>query len=561
MNEQLKPKDRARLLQARELIQQQQYDSARAILRSMPRNTTAQKWLVKLDKIAPTPPRLRRRVSWWAGGGVLVGLCLTVLTLVVFRDSVFGSNSKLRAQSDAHTSPSAVALEVKQELTPASSPTARFTFPPPPSATPRPTETTLPPSATPTPTPLPSPACITPGSGLPFAVSDFAPAMQAVYDTSPSPDAMEGGVTKLVGKLLNSGVTADEVQDALASIQSVSDAMGPTQMAYDGDLNGDGKLDMVLDFAYGPDSRDRVIAFQMVFECVAGQFHQVFFQAGEAIPYMGERAVLALQDLNGDSVAELVSSYTTFGSGGGFQEMEIANWDGEAWVSKVAPDAERVMANATFELVLAENGIGYTLEMINEVVPKANTGPTRPIKVIWYYDNVDGYWHTRDEVQPSNYRIHVLHDADQAVRDGDYALAFGLYKRVVFDDTLDDAYDWDSGNNPGLAVRAYASFRLVVTQDLLGKPAAARALLADMDSAYPAGTRERPYVEMATAFQSAFEADGIETGCQTAQLYAYQYHADVVDVLGSQYYGYFNPDYAIEDICHFGGRISIKEDF
>lgn len=47
------PEERNRLIQARELIKQRQYEAARAILVQMPENETAQKWLAKLDQAAP----------------------------------------------------------------------------------------------------------------------------------------------------------------------------------------------------------------------------------------------------------------------------------------------------------------------------------------------------------------------------------------------------------------------------------------------------------------------------------------------------------------------------
>lgn len=51
--------DRAQLQHARDLIMQKQFAEARAILRALPHNTTAQKWLAKLDEIAPeaAPPQ------------------------------------------------------------------------------------------------------------------------------------------------------------------------------------------------------------------------------------------------------------------------------------------------------------------------------------------------------------------------------------------------------------------------------------------------------------------------------------------------------------------------
>ena len=53
----------AKLSAARELIQEQNYVAARAVLQSIPSNPTAQQWLAKLNQIAPEKPlRKRNRV-------------------------------------------------------------------------------------------------------------------------------------------------------------------------------------------------------------------------------------------------------------------------------------------------------------------------------------------------------------------------------------------------------------------------------------------------------------------------------------------------------------------
>jgi hypothetical protein len=48
------PTEREQLQRARDLIMQKQFDRARMILLDIPHNTTAQQWLAKLEKIAPT---------------------------------------------------------------------------------------------------------------------------------------------------------------------------------------------------------------------------------------------------------------------------------------------------------------------------------------------------------------------------------------------------------------------------------------------------------------------------------------------------------------------------
>jgi len=56
--------ERERLLQAKELVGEKRFDEARAILRTMPHNPTAQKWLDQLDRsggATPPPPATPQR--------------------------------------------------------------------------------------------------------------------------------------------------------------------------------------------------------------------------------------------------------------------------------------------------------------------------------------------------------------------------------------------------------------------------------------------------------------------------------------------------------------------
>ncbi len=51
--------DSAKLLAARELIKEKEYSAARAVLKTIPGNSTAIQWLAKLDQIAPEKHRTR----------------------------------------------------------------------------------------------------------------------------------------------------------------------------------------------------------------------------------------------------------------------------------------------------------------------------------------------------------------------------------------------------------------------------------------------------------------------------------------------------------------------
>jgi hypothetical protein len=66
-----------KLQQAKEYIQQRDYDRARRILNKLPDNATAQKWLAKLDEIAPVAKPKKRPL-------IIRLLLALVVVLIVF---------------------------------------------------------------------------------------------------------------------------------------------------------------------------------------------------------------------------------------------------------------------------------------------------------------------------------------------------------------------------------------------------------------------------------------------------------------------------------------------
>jgi hypothetical protein len=60
---------------------------------------------------------------------------------------------------------------------------------------------------------------------------------------------------------------------------------------------------------------------------------------------------------------------------------------------------------------------------------------------------------------------------------------------------------------------------------------------------------QEAYAVMAMEFLTGFAAGGEEEGCLAVEAFAEQYPNLVLDNLGSDVYGYTNPDYTAEDLC------------
>ena len=139
----------------------------------------------------------------------------------------------------------------------------------------------------------------------------------------------------------------------------------------------------------------------------------------------------------------------------------------------------------------------------------------------------------------------MLHDADDAAKRADYDFSVQLYRRVIEDVNLDE---WlVDGGNPALA--AYARYKIAVIAVALDDRGAADAMIAEMESLYPAGSALHDFVEMAILFKTAFGSGGLGAACTGAAGFAESHAGDVLVPLGSQVYGYANRDYTGESMC------------
>ena len=147
---------------------------------------------------------------------------------------------------------------------------------------------------------------------------------------------------------------------------------------------------------------------------------------------------------------------------------------------------------------------------------------------------------------PSNYRIHVLHDAEDAALARDYEQALMDYDRVNSDLAL---VDWMDPEVEKANLSAYALFKTAVVSLIQNKVDLAQATFDQLAASYPPGTKGHAFVELAVAFQAAYPAGGVPSGCAAARQYAVDHPDQVLLLLGSAVYGYANRDVSPQDIC------------
>lgn len=392
-------------------------------------------------------------------------------------------------------------------------------------ATIQPTRTAVPPTDTPEPTftPVPIPECVAVKPGIDLVEpSDFEDYSETIL------------------RFLNMGGGAQTLEEALTQL-SVAAAPSPVQQV---DLNGDGGSEVVVSII-DPESTFLTPSGALtVYLCLGDQFGLAYENStedGEGAPI-----IIHTRDLNADGYTDLVTSSKSCGAHTCFEDIHILAWDGHGF--------ENRLDGSTIEIPfpniqLTDYNLDhiYSLEVVGKGYGSVGAGPQREFTVIWNYDPDSESWQAGEPTaSSSNYRIHMVHDADDAMQRGDYQVAQVLYDQAFNDP---DLLEWGELLNEQLTIGGYARYKIVVAYALQGDLADAEQLLLEMSNFFPTNIPQRDYVELAQVFLDTFQDDGQIAACRAAEKYAEDHSNTILRPLGSEVYGYANRDYTAEDIC------------
>jgi hypothetical protein len=319
---------------------------------------------------------------------------------------------------------------------------------------------------------------------------------------------------------------------------------GPALIA--ADLTGDGFDDLALAYLAPSEALAAPGGVIAIFVC-RGQEYRPVFQ--DTIGDPAETPVLhAVQDLTGDGAADLVAAHRICGAHTCFERISVLVWDGAGFVNRLE-GASDDLPYPIVEITGPDDQGSYALALTGTGIASVGAGPYRQRVREWRWDALSqALVPGEDVLLPSEFRIHVLLDADQAALAGNYTLANDLYYRVVTDETL---LDVEFTPSPRDQLIAYAMFRKVVTYVLMRDLGDARVAYGILQNSAPDGAPGHAYAELASAFWDASgDGEDLAAGCIAAQAYAAAHQGDLLAPL---YYGYANPTYTETDLCPFGG--------
>lgn len=377
------------------------------------------------------------------------------------------------------------------------------------------------PTLTPTPTPL-DPTCVSP--------EDHEGLGETFFEDYPN----------LILSYLNDGAAANELATSLFQ-QGI---LFPDSKVTIEELTGDLKEDLIVSITDKTSLTLPPAGALLIFTCQGDQFALTHIeQSGE---FFGAPILVHIQDMNQDGIKEVIYSSSKCGAHTCFEDTQILSWTGFSFERKLDGSTSELPSPNVQITDYDQDGV-YDFEVVSGGYGSVGAGPQRSKSTIWRYDPEAGIWAFGEENDGiSNYRVHLVHDADAAMRRGEYQVALLLYDQVINNPNL---LDWQDPDLEQLNLGAYVRYKIVVSFALQGDVGSARAFLDSVKNIYASFSEQSAFMEMAELFLNAYESEGEQKACEAAIVYSAE-HADVILApLGQGVYGYANPDYTPFDIC------------
>jgi hypothetical protein len=243
-------------------------------------------------------------------------------------------------------------------------------------------------------------------------------------------------------------------------------------------------------------------------------------------------------DVNADRAAEVLTVSTVCGASTCTIFPAVATWAGGSYRLLTAPDLN--MADADVKLEDRDNDGRLELVLSGGLIGSAGAGVQRGRTEVYRF--VGGRYELAETLtEPTTSRYLVIVDANAAFDRKDFRGAEPLYQRAATDAALTD--ERPSGGNPGPGLRAFARFRLLLLNAILGQDDDARAVLEQMQ-ALDAAT---PYPAAAQVFWHTYGQTGsVEAGCSQFTESVRRQPAMLEPLNG---WGYANQDLKAEDLC------------
>jgi len=351
---------------------------------------------------------------------------------------------------------------------------------------------------------------------------------EAVLD--PALPATAAQIDDVIALYLNNGGNADNLSVYLSENWNV---LGETGFARGNlDLTGEGTPEIVVSYR-APD----VGGSLLVFGCIDGRYLTRYeVTTGGAAPQM-----LTIGDLNVNGAPELVFSSADCDGDACTYTTQMLSWNAErgrfvnlvsgALTSDSAPTVEDIDADQISELIvrLTDNG-------------NSETGPIRTGFTVYDWDGAS-YVRSYTQLNPPEFRIQVIQQADEQFLAGNTSEAIGLYNLAVDSPGLQNWYPDDAG-----ALISYARYRLLIAYAFT-EDARLPTIYQTILTAAPDPVTAPVYDALSQAFWNAYQVtNNMNSACLEVQA-VIATRPETLTLLNR--YGSRSPTYAAGDLCPF----------
>jgi hypothetical protein len=337
---------------------------------------------------------------------------------------------------------------------------------------------------------------------------------------------------------LNEGGLVEPLADGLES-RSLPDGSSAGIVRRDLDADGFEDLTIVL---YDLNNNTEPSGSILVFRCDKNRYRLAYVSAPGQNP--GPPVLVSVQDLNADGIAELLFTRETCGAHTCFERVEVLRWERSGFVNVFSGRSDD-LPSPSVEIVGPVSDGSYRIEITAQGIASVGAGPYRRFTRIWGWSPDQSEFIVVDEkFAPPTFRIHMLHDADDAAAAGNLESALVMYQRVREDGALDD---WIKDDNGHAELAAFATYRQMMLYLQTGRLESARQALEFMQASIPEGAPgygQRLLAE--TYWQTYSETGDLQAACNSARRFAQQQPASVLEPLQ---YGYANRTYTPADVC------------
>ena len=304
------------------------------------------------------------------------------------------------------------------------------------------------------------------------------------------------------------------------------------------DFDLDGTQDLAVT-VLEPAPDGSVAGSLLIFICQQDRF-ELSYVSPPTIP-LSLPEMAAIEDFNADGSPELLLAVHQCGAHTCFISLQLLSWDRTRFADILSGRSDD-LPNPTLVIDGPAPDGSLRISLTGTGISSAAAGPYREQKRVWSWIPSEGrFVPAPDILQAPRFRIHMLHDADLALVQGDYVQAELGYARVIEDGTLDD---WVGGESSRRALAAFAAFRQLWLHLLLQETGQASAVLEFMRAS--ATNDSADLLELASITFETYQLEGIDAACSAAQAFAGAHQQGVLEPLN---FGYANRTYNLPDIC------------